>query len=103
MVNVKAKFLIESWNQFHRVADYLPRTSNQMEGWHHAFASSFSGDHVAPYTLMEAIKREITRSDREISQYNQGAVRNLLLENHYLINITKNSDARRSKDLVPKS
>jgi len=46
-------FPIALWNMRSRVTDGLPRTNNSVEGWHHAFQSSFACHHPNIYKLIE--------------------------------------------------
>ena len=51
-------FSIELWNMFHRTQDELPRTNNNIEGWHRRFQSNVSAPHPVIWKFLDILKKE---------------------------------------------
>ena len=61
-------FSIDLWNMFHRCFDELPRTNNNIEGWHRGFKSSVRVDHPTFWKLVDALKKEQSLSRVHLMQ-----------------------------------
>ena len=51
-------FSMELWNIFHRTQDELPRTNNNIEGWHRRFQSNASAPHPVIWKFLDILKKE---------------------------------------------
>ena len=51
-------FPYSMWGMFDRVVEELPRTNNNVEGWHSAFAAHANGSHLSLWRFIEALHRE---------------------------------------------
>lgn len=50
-------FSLGIWNMFDRTVQELPRTNNNIEGWHRGFQSSVGGCHPNIWKFLEALKK----------------------------------------------
>ena len=55
-----------------RVIENLPHTTNALEGWHNAFASSLGQSHANIWTFINALKREHALVHMAITQQQAG-------------------------------
>ena len=65
-------FPIELWNMFHRTYQEMPRTNNNIEGWHRRFEGNVTNAHPGFWKFLEALKREETLSRIEMLQQEGG-------------------------------
>ena len=56
-----------------RVQDDLPRTNNDLEGWHHRFAGAFTNRHANMWTFISALKDDSTLNHHRIMEVLIGA------------------------------
>jgi hypothetical protein len=56
-----ALFPIELWNQHAGGVDGIARTTNSVEGWHHALQALFMCHHPTVWTFMEGLKRDMQK------------------------------------------
>ena len=61
-------FLIELWNMYDRTLEELPRTNNEIEGWHNRFNGNCDGSHPTLWKLLKSFKREESLVRAEIFQ-----------------------------------
>lgn len=69
---VKPKIDIECWNQQISTLMQLPRCNNNIEGWHHAFASTIPKSNPSIWTFITAIKKQQVLMEYKVSQINSG-------------------------------
>ena len=60
------------WNVHDRILLNLPRTTNALEGWHNAFATSLGQSHANMWKFIDALKREHAMVHMSISQHQAG-------------------------------
>ncbi|CAF1113399.1 unnamed protein product, partial [Brachionus calyciflorus] len=65
------RFSIDLWNCFSRTKDGLPRTTNNLEGWHNALQSSIR-THPHLLSLIDTIKQEQSNTENLYVQLNCG-------------------------------
>lgn len=53
-----AMFPIDLWNMFHRTYDELPRTNNNVEGWHRGFQAQVSSCHPVFWKFLQILQNE---------------------------------------------
>ena len=51
-------FPIELWNRFHRTADELSRTNNNIEAWRNSFQANVSSTHPTFWKFLDVLLRE---------------------------------------------
>ena len=51
-------FPIELWNRFHRTAEELPRTNNNIEAWRNSFQANVSSTHPTFWKFLDVLLRE---------------------------------------------
>ena len=61
-------FPISIWNMVERTEDDLPRTNNNIEGWHHRFSLNVDGAHPTLWKFIESLKREESLVRAELAQ-----------------------------------
>ena len=57
-----------------RVQDNLPRTNNNLEGWHNRFSSMFTHAHPSIWTFLDILNRESSYNHLTMAQILAGAV-----------------------------
>lgn len=67
-----ALFPIELWNCYSSVLNQEPRTNNNCEAWHNAFATRIGKSHEQLGTFINALKVEQGNSDAAFEQHNCG-------------------------------
>ena len=67
------RFGLATWNVFDRTINGLPPTSNNVEGWHHAF-SGLAKNHPHTLKLINAIKTEQSNTQNVITRAQAGHV-----------------------------
>ena len=60
------------WNVYDRVIANQPRTTNALEGWHNAFATSLGQAHANIWTFIDALKKEHALVHMSITQHQAG-------------------------------
>ena len=65
-------FPVGCWNVHDRNVQGLPRTNNNLEGWHNAFQSSISCTHPNIWKLIDALKKEETLSQTKKVHFDRG-------------------------------
>lgn len=68
------KFSHEMWNMHHRTVEELPRTNNNIEGWHRGFQSSIGGCHPNIWTFLGKLKRQQALHHLQLTQILAGDV-----------------------------
>ena len=97
---------IDMWNCQDISLEGLPRTTNSVESWHHAFASIFSSHHPNPYKVMEKLLKEQTRSDFICTRLENGQTVNLYSRIEYrkanerLLNVIRDFGNRNLGDFL---
>ena len=61
------------WNVNNRVLDDLPRTNNDLEGWHNRFSTSFNEYHAHIWKFIEGLKKYSALNNHTIAQVLAGA------------------------------
>ena len=61
------------WNVNDRVLDHLPRTNNDLKGWHNRFAISFNEHHSHTLKFIEGLKNDSALNHHTIAQVLAGA------------------------------
>ena len=61
-------FPIAIWNMVDRTEDDLPRTNNNIEGWHHRFNLNVDGKHPTLWKFIESLRREESVVRAEVAQ-----------------------------------
>ncbi|KAL4154547.1 hypothetical protein QTP88_000404 [Uroleucon formosanum] len=51
-------FAIDLWNCFNRLKDNLPRTNNNIEGWHNGFSALLTSSHPTIWKFINCLKKE---------------------------------------------
>ncbi|KAL4090199.1 hypothetical protein QTP88_025098 [Uroleucon formosanum] len=51
-------FAIDLWNCFNRLKDDLPRTNNNIEGWHNGFSALLTSSHPTIWKFINCLKKE---------------------------------------------
>lgn len=67
-----ATFPINIWNMYARTNDEIPRTNNNIEGWHRGFESTVTSAHPGFWKFLKALKKEETLSRVHILQAEGG-------------------------------
>ena len=60
------------WNLFESAKEGLPRTNNNVEGWHNSFASMVSASRVNIYRFIEALKEDYVLTSKKFDNVAQG-------------------------------
>lgn len=63
-------FKIDIWNQYNRTTNNLPRTNNNVEGWHNAFSTLVGSSHPNIFTFLNLLKDEQSLVDMKIDNIN---------------------------------
>lgn len=53
-----AMFPVNVWNMFHRTHEELPRTNNNIEGWHNVFQAHMSSTHPTFWKFLDVLQKE---------------------------------------------
>ena len=61
------------WNMSLRVQNELPRTNNDLEGWHNRFADSFQQRHAHIWKFIERLQNNSTLNHHSMAQIMAGA------------------------------
>ena len=61
-------FPIAIWNMVERTEEDLPRTNNNIEGWHHRFNLNVDGKHPTLWKFIESLQREESIVRAEVAQ-----------------------------------
>jgi hypothetical protein len=69
-----AMFSIEMWNKYAAGVDGIARTTNSVEGWHHALQSLFQCHHPTLWTFMEGLRKDMQKQKAVFLQGAAGAV-----------------------------
>ena len=56
------------WNNYNRVLQDLPRTTNAVEGFHSSFLKSCDGLHLNFFTYLEKLQQENNKHEMNITQ-----------------------------------
>lgn len=62
------RFAIHLWNQYNSVLEEIPRTNNNVEGWHNALNTRAEASHLSVWKLINLLKSEQNLTDVKISQ-----------------------------------
>jgi hypothetical protein len=65
-------FAISLWNCYSSVIDGIPKTNNAVEGWHNAFSSLLSADHLTIWKFIDIIQKEQSLNELKVNQYLAG-------------------------------
>lgn len=65
-------FSIEMWNCYSRVIDNLPKTNNNIEGWHRSFAQLINCNHPNIWNFIEALQKEQSRNELMMEKFIAG-------------------------------
>ena len=65
-------FAINLWNMFHRTHEEMPRTNNNVEGWHQRFQSLCMGHNLNFWKFLSVLKKEETLSRANAVQAEAG-------------------------------
>lgn len=66
------KFHLQYWNQYENVLDDLPKTNNNIEGWHKAFSTLLAANHPIIWKFIDTLKKEQNLNEVKINQYIAG-------------------------------
>ena len=69
---VPCNFPPRVWNMFDRAKDELPRTNNNVEGYHRRLQSSVSAHHPSLWKFLDILKREQALNRAVVIQANAG-------------------------------
>ena len=62
------------WNQYDSVLQDVPKTNNNIEGWHRRFSSLLGGQHPTIWKFIEVLKKEESLTEFQINQYAAGTL-----------------------------
>ena len=65
-------FSIAMWNMFHRTHQEMPRTNNNIEGWHRRFQGLCMGHHLTFWKFLSTLKKEESVNRAEMAQIEAG-------------------------------
>ena len=65
-------FDIDIWNMYSRDLDYLPKSNNSVEGWHHSFQSNLTSDHPNNWVFPRILQKEQGFQDAIREQMSSG-------------------------------
>ncbi|RWS15775.1 uncharacterized protein B4U80_05692 [Leptotrombidium deliense] len=65
-------FPISNWNCYTAVIDDLPKTNNNVEGWHRAFSSLLDCHHPSITKFITALKKDQSLNELKMEQYVAG-------------------------------
>ena len=63
---------IEVWNVRNRTVEGIPRTQNQVEGWHRGIQSMFDGNRPTIWSFLAGLQREQVLQHGELVQLRAG-------------------------------
>lgn len=61
-------FPIAMWNMYSSVLTNLPRTNNNVEGWHNSFASLVDASHVNIFKFIDSLKRADVLTTKKVME-----------------------------------
>jgi len=67
-------FPLEMWNCYNDVVMDFPRTTNAVEGWHHAFNTSLGSHHTTIWKFINFLKKEQGLQEAKIEKINLGEI-----------------------------
>ena len=70
------KFKVSMWNCFNNMTENLPKTNNNIEGWHNGFQRLISAHHPNIWNFIKAIKKEQSISELKYEQLLSGVLNN---------------------------
>ena len=73
------------WNRSLKVKNELPRTNNDLEGWHNRFDASFQQRHAHIWKFIEGLQHDSTLNHHSITQIMAGTVVSLRRTYHAII------------------
>jgi hypothetical protein len=66
------RFTIDLWNNYDHAVSGLPRTNNNVEGWHSGFGCALAAQHVSTYKYVEEIRIKQNKTETIIAQLKAG-------------------------------
>jgi len=70
-------YAIDLWNCHDAVVDGIPKTNNNIEGWHRRFSSLIGASHPTIWKFIDALKKEESLVRFKLNQYEAGLPRPL--------------------------
>jgi len=71
------RYAIDLWNCHDAVVDGIPKTNNNIEGWHRRFSSLIGASHPTIWKFIDALKKEESLVKFKLNQYEAGIPRPL--------------------------
>ena len=66
------KFAVTEWNVYERTLSDMPRTNNNLEGFHNGLQKSVAQTHPNLWTLVSGLMKEESLARAKLAQYEQG-------------------------------
>jgi len=67
-------FPLEMWNCYNDVVMDFPRTTNAVEGWHHAFNTRLGSHHTTVWKFINFLNKEQGLQEAKIEKINLGEI-----------------------------
>jgi hypothetical protein len=81
---------IDLWNQYDSVLQDVPKTNNNIEGWHRRFSSLLGGQHPTIWKFVDALKKEESLTEFQFNQYAAGTLPRINKDSHAVAKRIKN-------------
>jgi len=71
---LRPSYPVEIWNQYDSVLQDVPKTNNNIEGWHRRFSSLLGAQHPTIWKFIDVLKKEESLTEFQINQYAAGTL-----------------------------
>lgn len=68
----EVNYPVSFWNCYDRFIGNIPRTNNEVEGWHHKINSNLSGSHPTLWTCIEVLQNEQSFWENNVNRIRAG-------------------------------